>query len=91
MAKYAISATFSVGAGTTTNFVLDLGDVRSDQIQPAVLAGLVEVFAGRLVDTTLCHQCASNVVDLEVVDLVGFTIDTTEYGYVDGAWVVVER
>lgn len=39
MAKYAISATFSVSAGTTT-------------------------------------------------DLVGFTINTIEYGYVDGVWVV---
>lgn len=68
-----VIATYAVHAGTTATVELD------DVSDPDMVALYLIEDSGELVDASVCHQCAQNVVDPEVGDLVGFTIADVTY------------
>jgi hypothetical protein len=81
-----IVATYAVHAGTTATLDLE------DATDPDLVALYLIEDAGELIDTSVCHQCAHNVVDPEVGELTGFTIDGRSYERDEetGHWVPAE-
>jgi hypothetical protein len=75
-----VSASFSVGAGTWAEGEIDTDGMSLDDIAEAVY----EIHPG----ISLCHQCAGELSDPEVVELTSFTLDGTEYTYNEdtGKW-----
>lgn len=81
-----VIATYAVHAGTTAN--VDLEDV-SD---PDMVALYLIEDAAELVDVAVCHQCAGTVIDPEVGNLTGFTVNGVSYARDEetGHWVPSE-
>jgi hypothetical protein len=77
-----VTGTFAVDAGTNGKATLDVAGKTPDQIAEEFINGS-DAYAG------VCHQCARNINDPEVGDLVGFTVDGTDYEFRDGHWVDV--
>jgi hypothetical protein len=75
-----ITAVFEVFAGLTEDIRLDVKDLSpeqmADKIERSTAAGV-----------SLCHECAHEVNDPQVGDLVAFTVDGVEYSKRDGEWV----
>jgi hypothetical protein len=75
-----VTGTFEVGAGTTGKATLDVAGLTPDQI--------AELFIQKSdAYADVCHQCARNIEDPEVGDLVSFTVDGVSYEFQDGHWV----
>lgn len=75
-----IRGVFEVFAGTTADLTRDVKG-----LSPNAMAELVEREAQTCV--SLCHECAHDVNDPQVGDMVAFTVDGVEYHQVDGQWV----
>ncbi len=80
-----IVATFAVHGGTTANIQLE------DASDPDLVALYLVEDAGELVDVSVCQQCANSVIDPEIGELTGFTIDGVSYKRDEetGHWVPV--
>lgn len=78
--KSHITAVFDVRAGTNADVMLHVAGMSPDEI-----AERVERAAQPYV--SVCHQCAHNIIDPEVGDLVSFTVGNVDYVQQDGKWV----
>ena len=79
MSESNIIATFAVYAGTTVEFDLDVTGMTDTQIADAVRAE-----AGAHLDTQLCHQCGSRVVDPQAEEMTGLQVDDREIDLSEG-------
>lgn len=70
MAK--VSATWAVEAGTYAEGELDLTGLSADQV-----AALIDTELDP--DVSVCHQCGDGVIDPQVGELTGFTVDGQHY------------
>jgi hypothetical protein len=68
-----IVATFTVSAGTTIEFSMDTADMDDRQIIREV-----EFASGDYADTNLCHECESRIVDPEMQEMTGLSVDGRE-------------
>lgn len=78
-----ITASFAIEAGGYGEAEFDTTGMSPDEIAK-------KTFTETDVNTSLCHQCANDVIDPEVSELTGFTVDGVQYVQVDGHWQVDE-
>lgn len=76
-----ITVVFEVFAGTSADLKRDVSGMSPDE-----LAAVVEVEAET--NVSLCHECARDVNDPQVGEMVAFVVDGVEYARDDdGNWV----
>ena len=74
-----VSGSFEVNASNWAEVEFDTDGLSPDEI----VQKLYEEHPG----ISVCHQCANDIEDPELGDVVGFTVDGVEYIRLDGEWV----
>lgn len=75
-----VTGTFAVDAGTNGKARIDVAGLTPDEVAELFIRES-DAYAG------VCHQCAHNIDNPEVGDLVSFTVDGVSYEFRDGHWV----